>query len=271
MTDKIRKRSASGALVVAALLLAACSRPAPGPAASAEAPSPQSDYLASPEPRSATATAGGVMLAGVGQPDATIRLASPDGSAIGAAAGHDGAWSLTAPGGDTIRLYSLSEDLGGRLLRARGYVALVPQPGPAAATLHPGTAVEPLGPRPAGLRIAAVDFDRSGAAVASGSARPLTSVRITLDGAEAGEDRTDAAGRYAVTLAETLRPGRHVLAATSPGSPAASAAFDAAPAAPIARPPFTAARQDGAWRLDWMTPGGGVQTTVMFDPEEARG
>ena len=270
MTDSKWKGQAAGALVAAAVVLAACGRPAPGPAV-AQAASPRSDYLASPEPRSATPTAGGVMLAGVGQPDAMIRLASPDGSAIGAAAGHDGAWTLTAPGGDTIRLYSLSEDLGGRLLRARGYIALTPLPGPAAATLRPGSAVEPLGAPGGGLRIAAVDFDRSGAAVASGSARPQASVRLALDGADAGDDRADAAGRYTVTLAEALKPGRHVLTATSPGNAAVNAAFDAAPAAPITRPPFSAARQDGAWRLDWMTPGGGVQTTVMFDPPEARG
>jgi hypothetical protein len=46
--------------------------------------------------------------------------------------------------------------------------------------------------------------------------------------------------------------------------------FVAAQPIHIATPPFDAERLDGAWRIDWMTPGGGVQSTVLFDHRAAR-
>ncbi len=130
--------------------------------------------------------------------------------------------------------------------------------------LRPGTAAVPLRPSRR-LEIASVDFDGAGAAVVGGSAKPGDAVRLELDGAEAGEDRADTRGAFSVSLPEALKPGAHALAAVTP-SGRSEVSFDASPAAPLAQPPFAAARAgDAAWRIDWMTPGGGVQTTLLFD------
>jgi hypothetical protein len=228
----------------------------------------RAEYLAPPSIVSAVLQpSGAVVLTGSGQPGSRIRLASPDGSAIGATASTTGAWSLTVPPGDAPRLYSLSSDIAGRLLRARGYVATTPAPGPAAAVLAPGEGAQAFGWPAGGVTIRAIDFDSSGAAVASGGAPAGDAVRLRLDGADAGEDQADAKGDYSVSMSRSLTRGQHTIAAhTAHGS--ASATLDMRPGAPIAAPPLAAERVDGAWRLDWTPPGGGVQTTVLFDPPQ---
>ncbi len=256
--------AAGGALA----LVAACEAPHKAPRTAA-APAPQpSEYAAPPALTAAVRSPdGSTLLSGTGPPDALARLASPDGAAIGAASGADGRWRLTAPAADGPRLYSLSDDMPGRLLRARGYLAVLPAPGPPAVVLEPGGPAHTVGPAPE-PRIAAVDFDRSGAAVVSGRAKPNQTVRLALDGADAGEDRAGPDGRFSVSLSQALAPGPHALVAVE-GHAQAFAAFTAEPAGSIEKPPFHAFRAGAAWRIDWMTPGGGVQSSVVFDPVES--
>ena len=103
----------------------------------------------------------------------------------------------------------------------------------------------------------------------AGLAQPGAVVKVELDGAEAGEGRANARGVFTVPLSQVLAPGDHQLAAVTAGA-RIGAGFRAAPAGAIARPPFTATRAAASWRIDWMTPGGGVQTTILFDPPEER-
>ncbi len=248
-------------------MIAACAQPAPTGVATTSDPSSPSDYAPPPELKAAQRNGKDMLtLSGVSRPDAMIRVVLSDGRAMGVAASHDGAWSVTVPGGPLVRLYSLSEDVAGRPLRARGYVAALPAPGASAAILRPGGGAGALPPPGASLTITALDYDRSGAAVASGWARPGEEVRLSLDGVDAGEDRAAADGAFAAALSQSLNGGGHVLSAQSL-SGRASAAFRAEPTAPLSRPGFVAARAQGAWRIDWMTPGGGVQTTIVFDPK----
>ena len=78
------------------------------------------------------------------------------------------------------------------------------------------------------------------------------------------DTHADAAGRFSVSLTHALTPGRHVMAAAE-GDARAQTAFEASPPGPLPRAPFRASRQGQAWRIDWMTPGGGLQTTLLFD------
>jgi len=251
--------------MTAGALACGCSAPAPPRAQAPAAPGgADAGYAAPPEPRAAAPAAeGGVSLSGVGRPDALVRLASPDGSAIGATASNSGAWSLALPAAPELRLYSVSEDVGGRPLRARGYLAVWSAPQAGAAMLRPGAGAELLGAHD-GLSISALDFDLSGAAVASGSARPNQAVSLSLDGADAGDDRADSGGRFALSLPHALTPGPHRLTARAGGA-AAEVAFEAAPPAALPRTPYAAAREGRAWRIVWTTPGGGPQTTLLFD------
>jgi len=40
--------------------------------------------------------------------------------------------------------------------------------------------------------------------------------------------------------------------------------------APISGLPFHATRLAGSWRIDWLTPGGGVQCTIILDEPERK-
>jgi hypothetical protein len=118
--------------------------------------------------------------------------------------------------------------------------------------------------------IAAVDYDASGAAMASGRVAPGDTVRLVLDGKDAGEDAADTAGVFNASLSQPLASGPHVL--TLAGQRIrASAGFDATRTSTLARPYYDAVRIDGAWRIDWQTPGGGVQSTILFDQRGGRG
>ncbi|MGZ8407044.1 MAG: hypothetical protein ACXWVJ_03350, partial [Caulobacteraceae bacterium] len=100
-------------------------------------------------------------------------------------------------------------------------------------------------------------------------AAPNAPVRLALDGAEAGEGKAGPDGRYNVALASPVRSGAHTVAVRTPQG-ASSATFEVSPPAAIAAPPFAARRLDRAWRIDWMPPGGGVQSTILFDSPQTQ-
>ena len=259
-----------GVIVVLAgcALAAGCGRAQPSHGASTRAPPDVGAYLPPPELTRAVRKGGAVQLTGTAAPGASLRLASPNGAAILAVADRQGGWSLLAPAGDTPRLYSLSEVTGGQLVRAIGYIAVLPAQGPAAAVLRPAsTAILPTGDPERGLT--AIDYDASGAAMASGRAQPGETIRLYLDGKEAGEDRADDLGVFGGALSRSLTPGPHILAFAG-ARLRGMEAFTAARGAAVATPPFDSARLAGAWRIDWMTPGGGVQSTVLFDQKGGR-
>lgn len=251
-------------LAAIGLTLAGCERVMPAAAEAPPGDAPRSAYLAPPQVTAASLSGATVTLQGSGRPLARIRLARPDGSAIGATVEANGRWIAPLPPAASLQLFSLSQDVDGRLLRAVGYVAVAPS-GPV-AVLRPGagaTVVSPT-PRPA---ITAVDYDAAGAAIVSGRAAPTQPVRLGVDGVEAGEARSDAGGRFSISLPAPVRGGAHAVSVRTP-SATASAGFTSAPAR-VAAPPFAAARIEGGWRLDWITPGGGVQTTLLFAPAGA--
>ena len=256
------------AVLAACALATACNRPPPPHGAAAHAPATLTAYLTTPQLVRAARQGGSVVLSGIATAGAAIRLASPDGSAIAGPADRAGAWRLAAPAGPTPRLYSLSETIDGRLVRATGYIAVLPSPGPPAVMLHP-SATASLPPADAERGVTAVDYDASGVAMVSGRLAPGENVRLLLDGKEAGGDRADARGAFSAVLSQPLAPGGHVLAVS--GQPLkAGATFVAVRPVRIAAPPFDARRLEGAWRIDWMTPAGGVQSTVLFDRRNGR-
>jgi len=106
--------------------------------------------------------------------------------------------------------------------------------------------------------------------VLSGLAKPGAPVRVAVDGATPIEARPDARGWFSVPLTGILKPGGHQAVLQSAGG-TRQADFAISPAAPIGSAPFHAQRQGGGWRIDWLTPGGAPQTTVVLDdPETAK-
>lgn len=246
--------------IAAALALSACGRRA-ARVPDAPAPSTGTAYAASPVVALVRAGAQGASLSGAAAPGAKVRLASPGGVAQFATADAAGRWRLTLPPLPQPAIFGLSETVGGRQVQGEGYVLVSPDG--KAALLRAGTGAVRLDPRPSPA-LGAVDFDADGGAVISGVAPPDSPVFLKVDGRQIAQARTDTAGRYVLTLSQALPRGGHALevsgdAFTNPGQVVVS------PAAPLVAGPLHSQFVKGGLRVDWLTPGGGVQSTILLD------
>ena len=252
-----------------ALLLGAChprsdgrSAAPPPPAADAA----QTSYMTPPRVLlAARLEGGGVALSGHTDPEARVRLQSPGGPAYGVTAGADGTWTLATPPVETVRLLGISEVVGSRAVQSEGYLAVIPAPGQPAIMLRAGSGSQAIAAAAAAPWISAVDFDAGGGAVVSGLAKPGDPVRVSVDGASAGEARPDPSGHFSVELTTMLTAGGHRAEAQS-GAGVSRIDFAFAPPPPISGLPYVSQRQANDWRIDWLTPGGAPQTTLAFDP-----
>ncbi|HZL00286.1 MAG TPA: hypothetical protein VFC47_10325, partial [Caulobacteraceae bacterium] len=160
------------------------------------------------------------------------------------------------------RLFGVSMVSDARTVQAEGYLAITPDG--QGAQLRAGSGTLVLGAPPRVPRLLAVDFDAQGVVVVSGSAPPGAMVRVRIDSVERGAALADRAGRFSLAIEEPLAPGDHRVEIAAAGT---SLAIDAAIVAPVAPAgPFSATRIAGGWRIDWLTPGGGRQTTLIFPP-----
>jgi hypothetical protein len=253
--------------VVASVFVAACgpapenSRPAERPGAR---PGAEQGYVAPPAVTGAQRAAGGrVLLTGHAAPAVKVRLASPAGATMFAMTDHAGRWRLLLPAAQDVRLYGLSAPGQGRPIQAEGYIAVTPSG--LAAQLRAGSGAVVLGARASGVSLLAADFDRKGVVALSGVAPPGAPVTIAVDTAPRGSTRTGEGGRFMLALNEPLKPGDHVLTLTGAGGSGTQARVTIAPAAPLSGGPFRVELAPGGWRIDWLTPGGGVQSTLLFD------
>jgi hypothetical protein len=250
-----------------AALAAACGRGGDWqtPAPSSQSASAEAGYVQPPRFTAAARLGDGdVEVVGRARRNANVRLTSPDGSSLAAVTDSRGAFSLAVPRSGAVRLYGLAEDVDGHQVRGVGYLAVVPSPGQPAVVLRAGTGAEALGAPSAAPKISAVDFDVSGLVVVSGLARPGSPVRLSVDSAGGVDGRANSQGRYTLALTAALKGGDHQLQVQSPLGQAA-ARFHVSPAGPISGSPFRAVRQSAGWRIDWLTPAGGEQTTLVVD------
>jgi hypothetical protein len=258
---------APGAILGLALGLAACGQgdsravPAAAPAA------PDPGYLAAPQIIDlAHGADGSVTLSGRAMPSSQVRLASPGGARMETIADGKGEWR--APLGPVSEpvLYGLSAEKDGRRVQAEGYVAITPG-GPTVALLRAGSGALVLDDAKAGLRLLAVDVDSAGATVVSGRALANAPLRVVVDGAAVIEAAASPDGRFGVTLPKALPPGpHHIEVVTARDSAAATITVGAIP--PPTEGPYRMTPQNGGWRVDWITPGMGLQSTLLLSPPE---
>jgi len=266
----IRQRAAiarAAALVLIAAL-AACSRGGDWRSpASSQAAASSAAYGAPPRFTAAGRLGDGeIEIVGRATPNAHIRLASPDGAAYAGTTDSRGAFSIALPAASEVRLFGISEATPGRPIQGEGYLAVLPAPGRAAVLLRAGTGAQAGGPLPPKPMIVAVDFDAAGDTVFSGLARPGQPLRLAVDGMASPEVRADAVGRFSVTLDKPLKAGTHSVVVQSQGAPAAPPVrFSITAAAPVSGLPFRGQRLAAGWRIDWLTPSGGEQTTLIMD------
>lgn len=250
------------AALLLVLALASCAPPPTG----TERPRESAAERGYAPPPAITASARGpegrVLLAGVAAPASRVRLGSPDGREIFAVADAAGAWRAALPANDGVSLYGLSAPQGGRTVQAEGYVAAAP--GGEAARLRAGSGAMVFGRARPGAGLLAADFDRKGAAVLSGWGPAGRAVSLSVDGQARARIEPGPDGRFMLTLDKPLPAGGHVVEVAAGEAPWRGS-LDISPAAPLIGGPFRAAPVAGGWRVDWLTPGGGVQSTVIFE------
>jgi hypothetical protein len=258
---------ASAALALT-LSLGACTRSGPFPARQAQAggaDAPDPAYRAAPQVSAVTKAAdGAVMLSGRALPSSQVRMVSLKGLDAGPIrADGSGAWTAQLGPVSEPALYSLIEEAGGQKVEAEGLVAVLPG-APTVALLRAGfgaQVVQDAGQVP--LKILAVDYDVAGATVVSGRTRASSPVRVVVDDQPPVDGAAGPDGRFSVTLPKPLPIGRHQLQALTPQAQA-QAQVAITPPAPPRNAPYQAQAQSFGWRVDWITPGGGAQTTLLL-------
>jgi hypothetical protein len=250
------------AAVLLALALCACGAKPPTTAEAEGADGRAHDYLSPPQVDTVRAGPGGVTLAGTAAAGGKVRLASPAGQVMFSTADANGRWAIAVPPSTEPRIFGLSASAGGRQTQAEGYLLVTPAG--QAALLRAGASAMRIDPAPRpGLR--AIDFDRGGGMEVSVQAAPGATVILHLDGRQAAEGRADANGRYEVSLGSPtpIRPGAHQVRVSGDGF-ADQITAQISPAQPLAQGPLRSQLTPAGLRVDWMTPGGGVQSTLLI-------
>lgn len=250
------------AVGLAAGLLTACGPGAPVTQDKADKPdSAEAGYVAPPSLEAARRAASGVALSGKGAPDSDLRLGSPTGEVVMGRTDGLGQWTATVPDAPGVRLFGLSTIHEGRTVQAEGYVMVAE--GGEVALLRAGAGARRVAAGSASPRILAVDVDREGGAVISGVAAPGAGLNVRVDRITRGGGRTDDEGRFFISLTDALSPGVHDIQVAGEGGETA-VSIAVSPAAPLVYGPVRAERTAQGWRIDWMTPGGGIQTTLLI-------
>lgn len=255
-------KSAFVLILCASLTLASgCGRRSLSTPAADAAPPGDASYLAPPTITQVRVEPSGAVLSGLAAPRARIRLATPGGAAAFAEADSAGHWSLRTPPMREAQIFGLSQTTAGRQAQAQGYVLLSPDG--RAALLKAGAGADRLDARrtPA---IGAIDFDRAGGTLVSGTAAPGAVLVLKIDGPQVAEGRADPTGRFSMAPPQALARGSHRFEVVGDGF-VLTAETAISPAAPLAAGPLHSQLTKQGLRVDWLTPGGGVQSTILTD------
>ena len=201
-----------------------------------------------------------IVLVGKARPGATIRLATPHGRAAEGVVASDGSWRLSIPAAGQDGLFALSAKVAERTVQSEGYLFI--SANGLAAQLRAGGGALRLGPSGPASGVTAFDFDRAGGAVVSGRGPAGGAISARLDGRKVGEGRIDKHGRFALPFPEPLTPGSHSLKVFGEAVEAVLT-IDASRAETMTGGPIRVRPVSAGVRIDWITPGGGVQTTIL--------
>lgn len=261
---RIRSRGFKPSILVvaAATLLTACDPGGQGdPKRTEKIDSAEAGYLPPPALESVQRAGGRVTLVGAALPEADIRLGSPVGEVVLGKADPEGRWSVAVPIQPGVRLFGLSMTRDGRTVQAEGYV-LVSEEGQV-ALLRAGAGAWRLAPASSAPRILAVDIDRAGGAVVSGVAAPGAGLNVRIDRVVSGGGRADDNGRFSIAMKDPMSRGPHDIQIGGEGGED-QVTIAATPPLALNSGPVRAERVPTGWRIDWVTPGGGVQTTLLI-------
>lgn len=244
-----------------AVVLAACGQRADPGAVVPLSEAEQAGYLPGPIILAvAAAPDGAPLVRGRARPSGRVRATLPSGEAYGATADPEGRFELGLPVGGGSLMAAVTAEDGGRSTPAEGWLFAPAGDFGHAVLLRAGTASRAIASNAA--LIAVVDFDAAGGAGISGRSPVAGEVRLFVDGVAAGSVQTGGDGRYSLRLSFPA-PGPHQLRIVVGGQTQERTVDFVPPVAPPAGR-FGVVRRGDAWRVDWLAPGGGLQSTYIF-------
>jgi hypothetical protein len=256
--------------VLTALLLAACAACSASKGADPARGQGERDergYLQPPAVLTAQAAPDGAFrIEGVAQPGSKVRLIQADNSVLATQTDSDGHWTLSVPAAPAVRLFVETMTSGARTVAGEGYLMLAPDG--RAAQLRAGSASQVLAPASARPRILSVDFDRDGGAIIGGVAPAGSGMNIRVDRIATGDVTANVQGRFVAAIRQKLRPGSHLIDISGDAGGDQIVVNVDRVAPPPAGAPFQAQRLERAWRVDWVTPAGGLQSSIVVSRVE---
>lgn len=162
------------------------------------------------------------------------------------------------------QVFGLSAALDNRTVQSDGYVLVTPS-GQVALLRAGGASMRIDRPPGSGFRV--IDFDRGGGLQVSAVVAPGATVILRLDGRQAAQGHADATGLYVADLptargSSDIATSLHHLQIYGDGFSDDVRLQLAAPA-PLVQGPMRSQLTGAGLRIDWMTPGGGVQSTIL--------
>ena len=210
-----------------------------------------------PRIQSVQPDAGGWVIIGRAPPGDRVRAASSTGQTYGVNAAGDGRFHLAVPSG--LALFELSSGAGEGASPVDGWLLLGAN-GAAPAIVQAGAGARVLAE---GRGLKAVDFDSSGGVSLSGRAAPGARVDIEVDGRIGAAGIADGEGRFDIKLPRPLSQQSHTFRARWEGG--ADRAHTVTLGSPRPEGLVSQAPHEGEGvRIDWATPGGGAQATVIL-------
>ena len=252
------------AAIMALALLAGCGeKETAANVAADDQAAPAGDYRPAPELLGGGVLSdGSVQLFGSATPGAVVRLRSPSGAQQFATADARGVWRFTLAASPQPRLLGLSMSDKGQIVQAVSFLFLSPDG--VVARLKAGGGTQAAAPGKPGLAALALDYDNQRAATLSGVSGPHETVTARVDGVQRSQANADSAGRFVLPLPQ-LTAGVHEFDLMGATQEVHFSASVDAPAA-LTQAQYAATRVGQGWRIDWRTPGGGGQTTLILGP-----
>ncbi len=207
--------------------------------------------------------AGSNMFVVMGQTiaNARVRFGYSGQRAVGVTSDSKGRFRAELPSSPEGGLFDLSTEDGGRSMHADGRL-FIPAGAPGKAVL-----MRPGAPSLALFNdimpVAVIDYDRAGALAIAGRVAPTTTVEVILNGEIRARTTSDDRGFYTATT--QIDPPEETEAANTlsimaGGKETVRNFNDSLMATDTDR----ITRFADGWRIDWVLPGGGMQTTLVF-------
>ena len=201
-----------------------------------------------------------VVVTGDTIPNARVRFAYGDQRAIGVTADSKGRFRAELPIGTQGGIYDLSAGDLGRLMHADGRLFIPPGMPQKAILMRPGAPSFPVVPHASQLLVA--DYDSAGAFALAGRVTPKTAVNLVVDGVRVRQ-MSDDTGYFSAIMQ---------IPSPTQGAVVADVSVQVGDTSWTRTISVTSATGEGdritaipkGWRVDWMLPGGGIQTTLVF-------